>query len=575
MPPRFSKIMSKMQDEEDVPADIPNPEMYMPEPEREIARPFPPGVAAQEAFDDMLQRRVVDPLSQAGYEDMGAGLAAIPSAAHSMIVPQTDLDVAGTIIPLPGVAKLMKKGKFRKIRNAMKAEDPEEVGEIIAKQAGKEGVPYESPDEKLNRLVKEELGDYKNWGDEVIEKAEVRAYDEKEMLQRADRKNAEEKRYLEQFGKSEKEIEDGIKEKYGIEGDNWSAVDSEADRNFGTSDLSGKRGNVIEITDGDQTLEVLEDEYLDIMGLSGGIPIDETPFAQAMKTKKPKVEAPQAKLDDRTQRIKDSLTKTPLKSVEPPKDPYEGLGKMIREDEELDAIKNQQAIDEARKKIQDRINKPKIVEPPKSPKGEPEASSRFPGIQSQMDVAPTRMDERGRSFGDVGQSEFLPDSRPMPRFEEVPRRNYVESELPGEAISDMYPPETGRHFQRAYMDKSPEELQDQTMLIQTLGGGPASDAYDLQKQMYKGRPSFEAEQEKFGKVKEAMRGNSTVRQKFRILKADGKDVTRAFGVEENMAGMTQKELQDIVDPTGKRYKVVSAVSPEESEELLMEKLRDF
>jgi hypothetical protein len=40
----------------------------------------------------------------------------------------------------------------------------------------------------------------------------------------------------------------------------------------------------------------------------------------------------------------------------------------------------------------------KSVDPPKPPKGDPEASSSFPGIQSQMDVAPSRMDERGRSF---------------------------------------------------------------------------------------------------------------------------------------------------------------------------------
>ena len=71
-------------------------------------RPFPPGVEAQQAFDSMLQERIVDPLARAGYEGLGAGLAAIPSAAHEIIVPQTEFDVAGTIIPLPGVAKAMK-----------------------------------------------------------------------------------------------------------------------------------------------------------------------------------------------------------------------------------------------------------------------------------------------------------------------------------------------------------------------------------------------------------------------------------------------------------------------------------
>jgi hypothetical protein len=42
----------------------------------------------------------------------------------------------------------MKKGKFRRIRNAMKAEAPEEVAGIIARQAGKlEGTASRSPEE--------------------------------------------------------------------------------------------------------------------------------------------------------------------------------------------------------------------------------------------------------------------------------------------------------------------------------------------------------------------------------------------------------------------------------------------
>ena len=87
-------------------------------------KPFPPGVEAQQAFDRMLQERVVDPLARAGYEGLGAGLAAIPSAAHEMIVPQTEFDIAGTIIPLSGVAKAIKADKraFPEITKAMRAE---------------------------------------------------------------------------------------------------------------------------------------------------------------------------------------------------------------------------------------------------------------------------------------------------------------------------------------------------------------------------------------------------------------------------------------------------------------------
>ena len=95
-------------------------------------KPFPPGVEAQQAFDTMLQERIVDPLARAGYEDLGAGLAAIPSAAHEIIVPQTEFDVAGAIIPLPKVAKAIKADKraFPEITKAMRAEKKaKDVGE--------------------------------------------------------------------------------------------------------------------------------------------------------------------------------------------------------------------------------------------------------------------------------------------------------------------------------------------------------------------------------------------------------------------------------------------------------------
>ena len=439
MAPRFNKIMSKMRDdEEDTPADVPamgREDMMEREPDvMPWEKPFPPGVAAQEAFDDMLTRRIVDPLAKAGYEDVGAGFAAIPSAAHSMIVPQTEFDVAGTIIPLPGVAKLMKKGKFRKIRNAMKAEDPENVAGIIAEQAGKEVPASETLDDlyfKLNRMSRDDP-EFVIIQDKIDDmtgkmprperpKAEVRAIDEKEMLRRADESNAREARRL-----AEAPIRDGIKKKYGIESENWNALDDEADAEFGTSDLSGKEGDVIEITDGEQTIQVLNDEYLDLMGLSGGIGLDETPFAQKMMKKKPKVD-PKDDMFKADQKAKMKRDTEEIESQDPG-DRYSNIKNSLS--------KISQLMEEL-KKIPGSVEPPKveppkkplsIVEPPKPPKGDPEASSRFPGIQSQLDVAPSRMDERGKAFGDVGQSEFTPYDKPGgPQWEDVPRRNYVES----------------------------------------------------------------------------------------------------------------------------------------------------
>lgn len=589
-------------------------------------KPFPPGVAMQEGFDDMLQERVVDPLAKAGYEQLGAGLAAIPSAAHSMIVPQSEFDVAGTIIPLPGVAKAMKKGKFRKIRNAMKAEAPEEVGEIIAKQAAK-------PDAPLN------MDDYNRAINELHEspKAEVRAIDEKEMLRKADESNAREARRLE-----EEPIKKGIKEKYGIESEQWSTLDDEADVEFGTSDLSGKQGDVIEITDGDQTIQVLNDEYLDLMGLSGGIGLDETPFAQKMMKKKapkaeaPKVDAPKSrdqkiadalrkqsegpetteddmfKVDQRAKMKQDTAEIERLKSLSPSDPNYEktlseverSQGYAPPDDEVQDRVsrikssmsKINQLMEELKKQQKKPTpSTPEIVEPPKGPKGDPEASlpgnpdnSRFAQIRSQLGVAPSRMDERGQSFDKIGQSDFTPYDKPaMPQFEDIQKRNYVEAQMDPveqtitkilampenleltpqkkQALADFVRfrfKDNQDMTLRANWDENLDLMRSKSLKkneydysllndmhnMQSDAGNKAYDGLDeafgsyqsimgkrdpsvktlfdtlrreqpfgrnydtsfeqsrgLQDKMYKGRPSFEAEQEKFGKVKEAMK----------------------------------------------------------------------
>jgi len=605
--------------------------------------PFPPGQFAQEEFDDMLQRRVVDPLAKAGFEGLGAGLAAVPSAAHSMIVPQTEFDVAGTLIPLPAIAKLMKKGKFRKISKAMHVEDPEHAAGIIAKQAGKEvpaslgdlvskqrehteaarklldpqSFPIDENGKKLwgplhpasegyrpipgkEKEFKKHLDEAARYGDEVDKfkaneapgpRGEVRAIDEKETFRKIDDTSAE------------KTIKKGIKEKYGIDGDNWSAVDSEADQEFGISDLSGKKGDVIEITDGDQTLQVLNDEYLDIMGLSGAIPIDETPFAQAMKTK-----------------------------VEPPKgpkgDPQASLLDELENEKQLYRDYRDAGDQEGIKRSLTRIKQ--IQDKRKTPKGDPEASlprqpDKFSAIRSQLDVAPSRMDERGKAFGDVGQSDFTPYDRPSPQFEEIQKRNYVERDAdPKEKLwkeivaNDPYLPDSPEYLQnlRNYFDNRWEQAQgsaeggqmrmdlpkadrvkpgadlgvtsryvdelafkkfakpyDKTRQSERplLGPNDRTNKIDdkitdyfeghevstpgrkLQKEMYKGRMSYGAEQSKiyqqqaklFPKVKEAVKGKAVPKL---FSKFDG----------------------TIVDENGK-----VVFTREEAERLLYEKSKDF
>jgi hypothetical protein len=175
---------------------------------------------------------------------------------------------------------------------------------------------------------------------------------------------------------------------------------------------------------------------------------------------------------------------------------------------------------------------------------------------------------------------MLPDSRPNVIREDVPRRNYVESEMGPTATDLRPPPRSGRAFQEIYMDQKPERIVNDLELEQLLRQeGPVMDAKELQKQMYKGRPSHEAEQAKlFPKVNEAVKGRSgpldeeqvqkimgqwnaksskpVSKPRLRILKDDGTDVTMGFGTDEELAGMTKDELQKMVDQYKRRYKVV-------------------
>jgi len=672
MAPRFSKIMSKMQDEEDIPADIPNPEMMMEEPSTmPWDKPFPPGIAAQEAFDDMLTRRVVDPLAQAGHPDLGAGFAAIPSAAHSMIVPQTEFDVAGTIIPLPGVAKAMKAGKFRKIRNAMKAEDPENVAGIVAKQAEKH-VP------EADKLAKKEYDEYMKG--ELAPKAEVRDIDAKVEASKAEAvpKHPQGER-LDRIKKSLSKIDDLMKQLKSLpgsveppkselsilerilsrfdepeaeklrsvikrdldafEGGNtyigenfhkpvWQKPNAEyvqpipvppeyldkvgnhvgknimyggndpfqwLDTKYGASkawlekttgqpriietqsDLIAHADYMDKLTDQDKVIfHILGDDNRISRVLMPGVPSQARVIQAAKKLADKGINVtikrhniPGRKPDKSSQVIPDGIwQQDEYLRLDP--EQIKAISKVGGHDffnspvidADVAPIVNQ-GKDMARKEYEDIYDfKPRsIPDPPKPPKGDPEASLRFPGIQSQMDVAPSRMDETGKAFGDVGQSEFLPDNRPQVIREDVPKRNYVESEM-GKPVSELTgglkPSQLQNPLFKYSVNPMIDDLKSKAQTRQTYGELSYGEevkaakskhaATRLQNQMYKGRPSHEAEQAKlFPKVNEAVKGRP-----------------------ESVKKLFQKPDGSLVDENGN-----VVMTAEESERLMYEKLKDF
>ncbi len=72
--------------------------------------PIPGAQEFKQGVDDALTKYVVDPLAERGYEDLGAGLATIPSTLIEATVPSTAGDALMAITPFPKIKGALKRG---------------------------------------------------------------------------------------------------------------------------------------------------------------------------------------------------------------------------------------------------------------------------------------------------------------------------------------------------------------------------------------------------------------------------------------------------------------------------------
>lgn len=92
-----------------------------------------PGVAPmKQSLDEMLTKRVVEPMSKAGYPNVGAAMATVPSTLAEALIPSTAMDLAGPLIPFPG-AKLSKKAK-----DVLKSQETVPKGTMVKEILGQE-----------------------------------------------------------------------------------------------------------------------------------------------------------------------------------------------------------------------------------------------------------------------------------------------------------------------------------------------------------------------------------------------------------------------------------------------------
>lgn len=126
-----------------------------------------PGVdEAKRKFDDYLTEKIVNPMAQAGYEDLGAALATIPSTAVEAFVPSSAGDIMMGAAPFPKTLRSLKRfdEKGRPFENVgvsefTPKEAPKVPDEMMQKVAGKSYNEAEMVQDPLKDLKQEILTD--------------------------------------------------------------------------------------------------------------------------------------------------------------------------------------------------------------------------------------------------------------------------------------------------------------------------------------------------------------------------------------------------------------------------------
>jgi hypothetical protein len=87
--------------------------------------PIPEAQEFKKGVDDVLTKYIVDPLAERGYENLGAGLATIPSTLMEAAIPSTAGDVLMSATPFPKIRGALKRGTSEALSKAEPPKMPE------------------------------------------------------------------------------------------------------------------------------------------------------------------------------------------------------------------------------------------------------------------------------------------------------------------------------------------------------------------------------------------------------------------------------------------------------------------
>jgi len=525
-----------------------------------MGEPWEPGVKAQTAIDEWLTGNVVEPAAKLGFPNVGAALATVPSTLSDAVIPQSGLDLATTIIPMPAVAKAMKDDgrKFKKIKDAMKAEEKigaarpaADIIEDLAsrgqekefkpdpyKPAIKEFEPDPSDIQKIERegdwtkQIKESWtdidpkGSYK-FEDEIISGKELK--DRLLDMSTGDFHTA----------KWEK-----VKPDLRLVGTNKPKIDDVSDDEIRNLRIKNSLSKIDQLM---QELKKAKEVKPDLRLAEPPKPI-ESPKPQKIDTPKGPKGDPEASLQ--FQKIRDSLNVAPSRYVVAGRDASGKVGSYSFTPDEAspmpqfeDVVKrnyNERDFDQVEKTITKVLADPQMADLTPQQKQALADFVRYRyGSNKNMAKEAAFADMLGLK-DDPGSIAGL-SGKNRADYDMLRQMHKTNDDLYGKAYDDLAKAFGSDQGSIRGRDPRVQKMYDILHEDQPFGRGdtPTESAQELGRRMYAGRPSAEAEAEKYGKIKEAISKKSTEIDDFNV-----KSVSEAAKILENDSEY-QKIMKDL------------------------------
>lgn len=146
--------------------------------EDDFSKEIPGAVKAKSMIDEWLTGNVVEPMAGAGYPNLGAGIATVPSTIAEFLAPTTP----GEFAPgMAGIGKLRRKGNqiYKKVNEQLSKLSSSELFNLRDKLAEASKLLFNKDRERSNRYIElsNDITDYINSSDRFLSTGFQSKYD--------------------------------------------------------------------------------------------------------------------------------------------------------------------------------------------------------------------------------------------------------------------------------------------------------------------------------------------------------------------------------------------------------------